>query len=398
MRNIKQIRVMISCPGNMGEEKEVVLEAIDEINRLIADRVGVSFFALDWERQTIGQLTDNAQDAVNEQLMKDYDILIAIIGSKLGTPTKTAVSGTAEEIEDAIEKTNSEFAKLRAQIFFSTKAKESIEEIDTEELKKVQDFMKDIKENKAFVRTFDSIDDFRTQLDRALNVICFEAAKIDIHGHDNDTSEKKGLENESDIVKVSKEDDENILNEGVIEYDAGYIESIACFEEYSELATSKMEEYNSYFTLLSEKTNEMSDSLPGCADARGAKKILDEYGDYTIDISKKMSKSLSETSEYYDKAFDCFDGAILTDEFFKEMDDDVEDIDDLKLKLQETLDLVLGLKAANLEALSSLTALPRTTAKFNKGKSLMTKVLNSSIEFTEKVAAKMEEYIDYLRV
>lgn len=55
-----------------------------------------------WQKDVLFGVGD-PQLIINNSIIKDADMVIALFGSKLGTPTARATSGTIEEIEEMIK-------------------------------------------------------------------------------------------------------------------------------------------------------------------------------------------------------------------------------------------------------------------------------------------------------
>lgn len=93
------VRVLIASPGDANDARDVVETVIDEWNRAHAATQGVRLDAVRWERDALPEFGRPPQVALNEELVQDSDIGIAMFRSRLGTPTVDAQSGTVEEIE-----------------------------------------------------------------------------------------------------------------------------------------------------------------------------------------------------------------------------------------------------------------------------------------------------------
>ncbi len=52
-----------------------------------------------WETNASAEMGCSAQDLINRQIVDDSDVLIGMFWTRLGTPTATDVSGTAEELQ-----------------------------------------------------------------------------------------------------------------------------------------------------------------------------------------------------------------------------------------------------------------------------------------------------------
>jgi hypothetical protein len=91
---------------------------------------------MNWEEYVSPGIDAEPQTLINKQLLRSYDMLIAIFGTKLGTPTGSHRSGTLEEIEHAIGRNDSVFGEYRVQVYFKD-AIESLRDVDPAELSEV---------------------------------------------------------------------------------------------------------------------------------------------------------------------------------------------------------------------------------------------------------------------
>jgi tetratricopeptide (TPR) repeat protein len=92
-------KVFIAAPSDVAPEKDVIREAVARWNDTHGERMRVVFFSQMWETHATPELRDTAQAVLNDQLVDRCDLLVATFWTRLGTPTKSAASGTAEEIE-----------------------------------------------------------------------------------------------------------------------------------------------------------------------------------------------------------------------------------------------------------------------------------------------------------
>ncbi len=97
------LRVLVASPGDTGEERDAVQRALHGWNADRAAREEVILLPRRYETDAVPRLGGNAQGIINEQLVQDADIVIALFDSRLGMATPTDVSGTAEEIRRSHE-------------------------------------------------------------------------------------------------------------------------------------------------------------------------------------------------------------------------------------------------------------------------------------------------------
>lgn len=101
--NANVLQVLIASPGDIGEERNAVESALHGWNSSRAQREQVILLPRRWEKDSAPTMGCDGQEIINAQLVDKSDIVIALFDSKLGMATPRAVSGTAEEIERAMD-------------------------------------------------------------------------------------------------------------------------------------------------------------------------------------------------------------------------------------------------------------------------------------------------------
>jgi len=89
------ITIFISCPGDLMDAKQVVADAVQEVDQLFG-RYG--WQVRSWRHETNARpaLAADGQDAIDQQL-PDHDIYLGLMCRRFGTPTSQARSGTVHE-------------------------------------------------------------------------------------------------------------------------------------------------------------------------------------------------------------------------------------------------------------------------------------------------------------
>ena len=98
--NIKLVRVFVSSPGDVDEERKVLKEVVDRINGTAGDERQVRLELWRWEKDVAPQIGPQAQDVVDRQT-PEYGIYLGILSARFGTPTDQYGSGTEKEFRDA---------------------------------------------------------------------------------------------------------------------------------------------------------------------------------------------------------------------------------------------------------------------------------------------------------
>jgi hypothetical protein len=102
LRSATVYNLLISCPGDItSEDLGTVTEVINRWNVIYGPAVNAAIVPVRWELHSAAAYGERTQASLNEQLVKDADIVIALFWHRLGSPTGEAESGTIEEIETA---------------------------------------------------------------------------------------------------------------------------------------------------------------------------------------------------------------------------------------------------------------------------------------------------------
>ena len=154
MKEIKQINLFISCPGDIKDELNSIEVIVKEFNKTFGKISNFSIQIVHWNEDTYTDIGEDGQEIINNQI--DYDILIGILWMKLGTPTKRDKSGTVEEINRAIK--NPEKQQL---IYFKTATPNNLNDIITPDLDDIMLFKEELSK-KLLYKEFENIEKFET--------------------------------------------------------------------------------------------------------------------------------------------------------------------------------------------------------------------------------------------
>ena len=98
-QNVTQYDLLISCPGDIKEEIEVINRTVQKFNDQFSDTLGISIRTRHWSKNSYPQSGGKPQALLNEQFVKKCDAAVALFWTRFGTPTDEYGSGTEEEIE-----------------------------------------------------------------------------------------------------------------------------------------------------------------------------------------------------------------------------------------------------------------------------------------------------------
>lgn len=98
---IRLVRIFVSSPDDVADERRLLDEVVDRINRTMGAR-SVRVEVASWERDIVPQIGPPPQDVVNDQT-RPFAILLGIMANRFGTPTALWGSGTEEEFRRAYD-------------------------------------------------------------------------------------------------------------------------------------------------------------------------------------------------------------------------------------------------------------------------------------------------------
>ena len=154
--------VMIASPGDVVAFRDVVREVIHDWDYIHSHGARVVLMPIAWETHSSPELGQRAQDLINDRLLKECDLLVAVFWTRLGTPTGMSASGTVEEIERHIA------GGKPAMVYFST-APVAPASLNADEFARLTEFKKWCR-SKGLVEEFENLDDFRQKFTRQLQI------------------------------------------------------------------------------------------------------------------------------------------------------------------------------------------------------------------------------------
>lgn len=148
--------VMLSCPSDIKEEKDIFAKVLRKYNNLHSAKNNIVLLPIMWESDSIPIQGEHPQNLINEMVLSKSDILIAIFWTRLGTPTDVALSGSVEEIEKHIT------TGKPTLLYLCTKSP-NLSDIDTNQLSELRSFI-DKNKNKGLYHEYEDLHDFEDTL------------------------------------------------------------------------------------------------------------------------------------------------------------------------------------------------------------------------------------------
>jgi hypothetical protein len=158
----KVFRVLIASPGDVGDERNVIPEVINEWNAVSASQTKSILMPVKWESHSAPMLGNRPQAIINEQLVNECDLLVGIFWTRIGTHTGVSVSGTAEEIEQFVSQNKP------VMLYFSQSPIDP-DKIEIEQFTVLRNFKEKMR-LKGLTETYSGIPDFRQKFSRQLAI------------------------------------------------------------------------------------------------------------------------------------------------------------------------------------------------------------------------------------
>lgn len=103
---IQEYHVFLASPGDMSPERQQIRAFFDEHNKTTAGPLGIHFTVIDWENYSSAGV-GRPQDLITRQTLEKFRpslaLVICLMGSRFGSPTGVAESGTEEEYNWALK-------------------------------------------------------------------------------------------------------------------------------------------------------------------------------------------------------------------------------------------------------------------------------------------------------
>jgi hypothetical protein len=383
-KNITVLQVIVSSPSGLVDERDAVAEAIEELNSVWSKTETVQLKALRWESDTRPAL-GNPQDVVNEQLGDDYDIFLGLMGSRFGTPTGKADSGTEEEFNRAAKRFEKDPASVAVMFYFKESPPPSLSDIDPEQLKRVQDFRKRV-EKMGLIKTFKT----RDELSRLIRMHLTE----EVQRWQEKTAPPPTVK--GSVLSTSEAPWGELATAPEETVEEGYIDLLERGEDAFNSLTETMQRIAAASTESSERANKRSADMKEIAsrgapaDLKAVKRVAEATADDFTDFAARIDAETPIYSETFKRGIDAFLKVMA-------MPDASASRDDLTKVQTAITSTITGLEAL-LESYRGLkdtiNGLPRVTTAFNQGKRKVSLAVDRLIAEFEKSLRLSRELLE----
>jgi len=164
--DMRTIKVFISCPGDVAEERKEVREVCQSLTKVFSKTQKTIIQPLDWENDVIPEIrSEEGQLLINTQIGNDYDVYIGILWKRFGERQPDSRTRTESEFYDALERRKST-GKPTMYFFFKCAPYYPADRNESLQGAEVQDFKKAISSYGLYceVHDFEGLDKFKEKV------------------------------------------------------------------------------------------------------------------------------------------------------------------------------------------------------------------------------------------
>ena len=384
------LRVLISSPSDLNDERELLAETIDELNATWRRSGNVQLVPVRWETDVRPALGPDAQAVINQQIGDDYDIFVGIMGARFGTPTGRAESGTEEEFGRAVERFQRDPTRVSVMLYFKDAAPTSLSEIDPDQLSKVQQFQEKTK-TLGLIRMFKTRDEFARLMRMHLSQEVQEWSRrlvADTRGAEQHVSNK--------VAQQSTAPNDILDEQNQCVDEEGYLDLIEQGADAMEEFTHTVERMAGAVNEVGSRAVEQSAAMEEAkltGDVRVMKRVSNQMASFMNEFAARLEAEIPIFSAGGKRAIDCYTRAIGMAEITGETPE----------QMSNAIAAVEGLISSHGGAITNhrqlrdtIAGLPRITTAFNKAKRHTVAALSQLLEETEKSVRLNRELLEIL--
>lgn len=362
---MKIIKVLISAPSDQDKEVKEVFDAISDFNDLMNKR-GISFTPIHWQKNIATGQAKRAQDVINDQV-DDCDMIIAIVGTRMGTATGKADSGTAEEVFDFCNSNGFSNTSYNTHVFFNTFYDGNVLQLEADQLLKVQKFQTEITELGVLYAPFSNLSTLRKLVNQALDSFYFQSQQTQLVSLKETEIEELGL------------------------------------EDYLDEASKNLESITSLVGSIADHMVEFSEEAAQATALSDQDEILTKGTEAMDKLAERITENVQNSQATLDQAYSNMNGGlrIAVEDFLNEQNiDDLSDlIDNLRVMVSSGREGQAGMQTLE----ETIMSLPRRNKKLIKSRkrvllpiSTLNRALfdfNNNVEFLlNEVGSAVDEY------
>ena len=396
MRVITTYRVFIAAPSDMSGEVEFVVGLVADVNHL-AEPLGFKFETFYWVDNATPGVDDEAQTRIDKQAA-GYDVLISLMGAKIGSPTSKHSSGTIGEVEGALENFDKSFFKNDSVIALFKEVLVGIKSPNLSEIIKVQYFRDSLAKRGVLYHDFDDDEDLKNTLLASFGLL-FARHIVEGSSHAGLWNRPQpGVEPDGSALETTPvsqegppEDPELDAEPGLFDHDDSAIDRFSRAQEEIEAIGNIIGQLGE---VLPRYTKEMSD-LNAAGDIAKARKVIRSVAGEIDSCAVLLEERDHSVPQLVSGAFSDIMNLVELREAYST---DLGSLDDRHKMAGVASNLASSIEEANLSFMQmkdGLLSMPRMTKELNAAKRRLLSILNKIIGMQEETLREVRLAHDY---
>jgi prefoldin subunit 5 len=411
---LAKLNIFISGSSETDAEKSALRAVAEELNSLLEKTCNVTLGVLGWPDNIRPGINDDPQKEINRQLAGQYDIYIGLLGTRFGTPTPRAGSGTEEEFNIAVDQFVQDTTSIRVLFYFKKEAIDPFS-IDVSQLEKVKEFRNRLPQYGVLYRDFEDtgnfveiirenllsliVDEWRVSSWSPVNLTTTNLL-VDRENRKDDTGDRPALVgDESQASEVSEEDKDDMGFLDVLQEFHTAISSLTTtLENLAKLTIDIGVKFESHTKAVTQQTEgqtrvaHMGGSREMQKYISEAKSIIDDSANDLNNYAKEMNPELIHFKNDINTILKTFETTyeFATQELDIPESKKREDIDGLKT----LLNTMEGVQGQITVFQQSVERLPALTGKFKKARRNTTGVLGELVAAIRLATMRGRELIN----
>lgn len=252
--SVSLYKIFLGSPGGLDDERSAVRNAVEEVNRA-KRHVGLGFCVVEGDKDVAPDVGAYAQDVINKKIVDDAEVFVFVFGTRVGTPTPTAESGTIEEFQRALQIRKANRGGWPKIMVYFSDAPVKPSSVDFEQFLRVQSFREESAKAGVFYYPFDSADRLEDLVRVHLNTVCGE---IEAQGLSRDAEGNEDSQPTSVAVVELQDDGSTDLDD---DDDLGFYDCLAVADEQMAEITGVLERVTEAVVELGNKMSLRADEI-----------------------------------------------------------------------------------------------------------------------------------------
>ena len=415
-KNIELLTIFVSGPSDIESEKAALRRVVAELSERLTRTHAVALRVIGWPDDVRPGVNVDLQAEINSQFGAEFDIYLGILGTRFGTPTRNAGSGTEEEFDQAISRLRADSQSLRVLLYFKTGGGDPFK-LKIDQLQKVKEFRASLVSRGILYRDFRSTTDFVQMVKNHLEQLVSDEWKnghwSPIAGLDADSprqvtttatppSHEAHWEDETETTDafVDSSDDGDEEDLGLLDYVTGFHEETSAMNLTLARITEDTTRVGDEMRARTAETDALQNQHTKVKHVGGsraqqdfvanARKIVDLAAQNLGDFVHAMSPSINEYRTHSRAMFSHLRNALLANsELGNPTDDDIQQaLESLISYLRSAQDNTASFQA-------SIESVPALTGKFKRAKRRAAAILG---EFLAEMSLTADEALKTLEI